>query len=251
MLFAIDSVTLLARPRRAGYNAPVPWRRTPAWISLGGAWLSLSAGYVNAVGFLGTHEHGVTHVTGQVTRIGIELAEADFTGTFDAAMLVVWFFLGAVLSGAIIRRAELSKRGRRYGVAMLVEAGLLVLATSFLIRRADWGFNLVAMAAGLQNAMATSYSGAVVRTTHMTGIATDLGILIGHTLRGHAPEWEKLKLLGILFSAFLTGGVLGGWVFPHLGAYSLLPPATAMTLASAAYFYLTHRDPEPHAHPPT
>jgi len=49
------------------------WRKTPAWITFGGAWLSLGAGYINAVGFLGAQQHGLTHVTGQVTRIGIEL----------------------------------------------------------------------------------------------------------------------------------------------------------------------------------
>ena len=65
----------------------MPWRKTPAWITFGGAWLSLGAGYINAVGFLGAQQHGLTHVTGQVTRIGIELSKADFRGTFYAALL--------------------------------------------------------------------------------------------------------------------------------------------------------------------
>ena len=224
----------------------MPWRKTPAWITFGGAWLSLGAGYINAVGFLGAQQHGLTHVTGQVTRIGIELSKADFRGTFYAALLVVWFFLGAVLSGAIIRRVEVSERGRRYGVAMFIGGGLLALATWLMVNGHEWGANLVAMAAGLQNAMATSYSGAVVRTTHMTGIVTDLGVLVGHTLRGHPPEWAKMTLLSILFAAFMSGGLLGARFFPVLGAWALVPPAVGMSLSGLAYVYMTQRTPDLH-----
>ncbi len=222
------------------------WRKTPLWISLGGAWLALNAGYINAVGFLGAQQHGLTHVTGQVTRMGIQLSEADVTGTWYAATLVVWFFLGSVLSGAIIRRAELSERGRRYGVAMLFEAGLLLIATWLLAHDEPYGANLVAMAAGLQNAMATTYSGSVVRTTHMTGIVTDLGIHLGHALRGHAPEWLKMRLLLTLFSSFLGGGIVASLLYRKLEDLALLPPALALVVASGAYFVMSHRNPGPH-----
>ncbi len=112
----------------------MPTRRTPTWITLGGAGLALTAGYVNAVGFVGAMQHGVTHVTGQVTRVGIELAGADLPGAWRAGAVVVWFFAGAVLSGALIRRPDLSAHGRRYGVALLCEAGLL-LAGGWLLAR--------------------------------------------------------------------------------------------------------------------
>lgn len=208
----------------------------------------MNAGYVNAIGFLGAQQHGLTHVTGQVTSVGIQLSHADFSATLRAAMLVAWFFGGSVLSGAIIRKAELSERGRRYGVAMGFEAGLLALATALLAAGEPWGDNLVAMAAGLQNAMATTYSGAVIRTTHMTGIVTDLGILLGHALRGHEPEWPKMRLLGLLFGGFLSGAVLGAWVYPQLGVYSLVPASLAMLVASVGYTWRAHYVPDPHRH---
>jgi uncharacterized membrane protein YoaK (UPF0700 family) len=219
----------------------MPWRRTPTWITLGGTFLAMTAGYVNAIGFIGAHEHGLTHVTGQVTRVGIELSKADLGATFRAAMLVIWFFAGAVLSGVIVQRAELTERGRRYAVVMAIEALLLAVATTLLVNGASWAENLVALAAGLQNAMATSYSGAVVRTTHMTGIVTDLGMLVGHALRGHAPEWPRMRLLALLFAGFLTGGLLAAWLFPALGVFSLVPPATALALAAALFAWRAHR----------
>lgn len=211
------------------------WRHTPAWISLGGTFLAFNAGYINAIGFLQVHEHGLTHLTGQVTRVGIELADGRFGDAGQAGSLVIWFFLGAIISGALIRRSELAERGSPYGVAMLVESALLAAAAALLINGNSWGAGLAAIAAGLQNGLATSYSGAVVRTTHMTGIITDLGVHFGHAVRGEPIEWQKVKLLSGLFGGFLAGGLMGAAVFPMLRSWSLLPPAIALATGGAAF----------------
>lgn len=226
----------------------MPSRKTPAWILLGGAWLAFTAGYVNAIGFLGAQQHGLTHVTGQITSVGIQLSRADLGATFRAAMLVGWFFAGAVLSGAVIRRPELSARGRRYGVAMGLEAGLLAAGAILRAQGAAWGDDCLAMAAGLQNALATSYSGAVIRTTHMTGLVTDLGILVGHLLRGHAPEWPRAALQVVLLGSFLAGGAVGAVAFGVLVDWALAPPVVAMAFASLGYTWRTHHVPDPHRH---
>ena len=222
------------------------WRHTPAWISLGGAWLAFNAGYINATGFLQVHEHGLTHLTGQVTRVGIELADGRWGDAISAAGLVLWFFSGAIISGMIIRRSELAERGRPYGVAMVVESALLAIAAALLINGKPWGASFAAVAAGLQNALATSYSGAVVRTTHMTGIVTDLGLHFGHAIRGERIEWEKVKLLSLLFSGFLVGGLVGATVFPVLRTYALVPPAIALAAGALAFFWRL-RKPSPPA----
>lgn len=217
------------------------WRHTPAWISLGGSWLAFSAGFVNAAGFLQIHANGLTHVTGQVTRAGIALAAGEPAGAWSAAVMVLLFFLGAMMSGVLIRKSELATRGYPYGVALLVEAGLLGGASTLLITDHPWGANFAVIAAGLQNALATSYSGAVVRTTHLTGIVTDLGLIFGHALRGEEIEWQKLKLLGLLFSSFLAGGVAGASAFPVLGVWVLVPPTVATTFAALGFFLLLRR----------
>lgn len=224
----------------------MPWRHTPLWISIGGFWLTFNAGFINATGFLGLQQHGLTHVTGQATRVSIEIAQADGIGAWTAALLVIWFFLGAILSGLLIRRSELAARGRPYGIAMLVESALLTLACWLLTHGHEWASNLVAAAAGLQNAMATSYSGAVVRTTHLTGIVTDLGITIGHALRGERLEAEKLRLLVTLFLGFVLGGILGAIVAPLLGALALIPPAVSLALAAVAFIAVTRHEAHTH-----
>ena len=92
-----------------------------------------------------------------------------------ALCILAAFFLGCLASGAIIRQSSL-RLGRRYGVALTVEAGLLLLAGLFLRREANVGDYLAAMACGLQNAMVTTYSGSARRTTHITGMVTDLAL---------------------------------------------------------------------------
>lgn len=220
------------------------WRRTPLWVGLGGATLAFTAGYVNAVGFVGSQQHGLTHVTGQVTKVGIQLASGGWADAWRAGNLIWWFFLGAVLSGMLIRNVELSRTRRRYGVVMLLEAGLLAIAGWRLSLGDPNGDDILAMAAGLQNAMATSYSGAVVRTTHMTGIVTDFGLLIGHALRDRKTDVRKLGLLALLFGSFLLGGMGGALAVPRLGSDALTLAAAWLVAAAVAYLVQARRHAE-------
>ena len=201
---------------------------------------SVTAGFINAVGFLGVHHRGLSHVTGQVTMVSIQLADSGGTAAFKTVSVGLWFFAGAILSGIIVQRPELSRRGRRYGVAMVVEGVVLSVATWFLVRGSDRGEYLAAMAVGLQNAMATSYSGAVLRTTHMTGIVTDLGILLGHWIRREPLDTRKFRLLAELLLGFIVGGLLGALFFHRMGAWSLAVPAATM-LFGGITFYATRR----------
>lgn len=218
------------------------WRRTPRWIAFGGASLAAMAGYVNAAGYLGIAHRGVSHVTGQVTHIGIDLVARDGASVAQAGALVVAFFFGATLSGALIRTAEVTPAiQQRYGIALLIEATLLGAGAAMLA--SDWGAPelLVAVAMGLQNAMASTYSGAIVRTTHVTGIATDLGILFGRFLRGERLEAGNAVLLSLLLGAFVTGSAAGAASFALLGRYTLLPPAITLAVVAVLWMGLARR----------
>jgi uncharacterized membrane protein YoaK (UPF0700 family) len=216
---------------------------TPLWITAGGLIFTLTAGFVNAIGFLGVHHHGLSHVTGQVTMVSIRLADGNAGEAIKGVLVGLWFFAGAVLSGIIIQRAELSRKGRRYGVAMLVEATLLLIATWMLVHGDDSGEYVAAMACGLQNAMATSYSGNVLRTTHMTGVVTDLGILIGHWVRREPLEAARLQLMTLLLGGFLTGGALGAFTFEKLGPWAMAVPASVLVVAGVAFSVVAWRRP--------
>jgi uncharacterized membrane protein YoaK (UPF0700 family) len=91
------------------------------------------------------------------------------------------------------------------------------------------------MACGLQNALATQYSAAVVRTTHITGIVTDLGIALGKFVAGRGVDgWRVWLYLGLLFG-FASGGAAGGQAFHALGVGALWVPAIGVGTLGAGY----------------
>lgn len=155
----------------------------PLWVMLGACALACIAGMVNVVGYMGFEHQGITHLTGTTTLLGEALSGADWRASLQLAAMILAFVLGAAMSGAIIQDVQL-RLGRRYGVALALESILLFAAASLFKQGSMAGPLLAAAACGLQNAMATTYSGALVRTTHLSGLFTDIGINIGHAARG-------------------------------------------------------------------
>ena len=83
--------------------------------------------------------------------------------------------------------------------------------------------------------MATTFSGAVVRTTHLSGMFTDLGIGLGHLLRGLPLPMRRLTLSGLIISGFLGGGIIGAWLFLRFSYDALLAPALLTGITGAGY----------------
>jgi uncharacterized membrane protein YoaK (UPF0700 family) len=209
-----------------------PTHRSPV-VLIGGVLLALIAGYINAVA-LRVSDLGATHVTGAVSRLSADLGAGDDTDLLRVLPLVASFIAGAVLAGMVVGRDAL-RLGRHYGLAMLIEAALLVGAAILLQFGQSGGVFLAAVAAGLQNGMASTYGGLIIRTTHVTGIATDIGFLIGRWITHRDVEPWKFGLLIALFGSFFVGGILGWYASTTHDALALLAPATALTLAGSAY----------------
>jgi uncharacterized membrane protein YoaK (UPF0700 family) len=210
----------------------------PRWVWLGGALLAFVAGMINVVGLIGFEQTPVSHMTGNATRFAVAIATRDWPGLRFYAGVMTSFLLGAIVSGAILRSATL-QLGRRYSAALLLESGLLAMAVVLLQRQYPFGIHLLAAACGLQNGMAATFSGAIVRTTHMTGIFTDMGVQIGHAIRGLGFDHRRFGLFSVIIGGFIGGAIVGAWVFPTLGYRTLLIPI-AMT-ASASMGYALYR----------
>lgn len=207
-----------------------------AWAWIGGASLAAIAGMVNAVGFLGSGHQAVTHLSGTTTLLSVAVSLLDVPALLHLGATLLAFLAGAALSGFIIQRQTL-KLGRRYGAALAIE-GCLLFAAALLLRRDHIsGAWFAASAAGLQNAMATTYSGAILRTTHVTGIVTDIGSALGHALRGLEIDRARLRLHLLVLAGFLSGGVVGAALFRLHGADALFYPA-ALTFAVAITYSL-------------
>lgn len=209
----------------------------PRWVWVGALALSAVAGMVNVVGFLGFEHQGLGHLTGATSQLGIALTQARWASVTDLGGLLLAFFAGASLSGLIIQDSQL-RLGRRYGVMLMIECALLLAATAQFARHDISGAWLAAMACGVQNALATTFSGAIVRTTHLTGMFTDLGIGLGHLLRGLPLALRRMGLSALIISGFLAGSVAGALLYACYGYAALYVPAAITGVAGAGYTLL-------------
>lgn len=222
------------------------------------------AGAVNAAGFMVVGAY-LSHVTGNLARIGDEVAVGRFDVALGYATVIAAFFFGAMLAAFMI---ETSKRLNqpRYLAAMVTE-GLLLggFAVLSALTPVEWHSNnmllmcMLSVAMGLQNAMVTRISGAVVRTTHMTGIITDIGIeavSLAFEAKDRAArkpfvkklatflsiasdtEARRLRLLSYIFVSFLIGAVIGPVVYLQLGYWGAIGPTLILFLLAVMDYYV-------------
>jgi uncharacterized membrane protein YoaK (UPF0700 family) len=171
--------------------------------------------------------------------LGVHLASGESAQAIHTAAVFVSFFAGCVISGLIIKHSAL-RSGYPYGSALVLESALLVAAACLFNRGAAAGTYFAAMACGLQNAMATTYSGAVIRTTHVTGIVTDLGIAVGQVVRREQVDRRRFGLYLVLLAGFFIGGIAGSAGFLILKYNVLFFPAAFTGCAGIGYFISTH-----------
>lgn len=203
----------------------MPWlRQLPRWAWFGTGVLAFIAGLVNAVGYLGFRHESVSNMTGNTSLLGVALGKADGGGAAHWAFAIAAFVLGTMLSAMIVQQSTL-KLGRRYGVALMLESSLLFAAVPFLDASSSIGLYLASIAMGLQNGMVSAYSGALIRTTHVTGILTDLGIYLGHMLRGLPVDRLRLRVCLVVAATFVLGSVAGALIFERMQEHAVLIPA--------------------------
>jgi len=215
-------------------------RQLPRWAWVGGGLLALGAGCINVVGYLCFRHQPITHLTGTSTEFGLALARGDAGEIAHWGLVIVAFLLGAMLSGFIVQQGAL-RLGRRYGVVLMLESALLFAATPLIHDGHDLGLYLASAACGLQNAMVSTYSGATVRTTHLSGIFTDLGIYLGHRLRGLEVDSLRINICLLVASHFIAGATLGALGFLLWQERVLLVPATLTGAVGLGYAIYRHR----------
>lgn len=214
----------------------------PRWVWAGGWVLSFVAGMINVVGFLGFTHQGITHLTGTTTLLGAAISHGDLAAALHFGALLASFVAGSALSGWIIGDSTL-QLGKRYGVTLLLESLIICVAVQFLSRGSAYGEWLAAAACGLQNAMATTYSGATLRTCHVSGMFTDLGIYLGHGLRGTRNAPKRLQLCLVVITGFLMGAIAGALLFQRWQYQALYVPALITGMSGGLYsLYRLGRD---------
>ncbi len=212
------------------------------------AWsLAGIAGALNSAGFYAVGLYS-SNMTGNVSALADHLALADLAGAATYIALMAAFISGASFSALLINAGRRHQVIGIYAFSILAEAALLVAlgCADLWLRGAGRGPLLVyglSFLMGLQNAVVTRISNARVRTTHVTGMITDIGIELGNLAdlawqrrwrQGRDAEAEfnrdKLRLHGFTVLSFLGGGVIGVLAYRRFGPYLLFGAALLLLL---------------------
>jgi uncharacterized membrane protein YoaK (UPF0700 family) len=206
--------------------------------------LALNAGVLNSVGFVAVSVY-TSHMTGITASIVDHLVLGSF-GLVGVGLLALGSFVAGAMTCAVVfnwgRRRGLRSR---YANVLLVEASLMLvfglLAEVLTWRHRDLLFVVVlCFTMGLQNAIITKISAAQIRTTHVTGMVTDIGIELGkfayrERSSGLDPvigDGRKLGMLAMLVALFFCGGVVGALGYLEVG-FPVIVPFALLLLAVA------------------
>jgi uncharacterized membrane protein YoaK (UPF0700 family) len=224
------------------------WRHTVGIATL----LAVAAGTVNACGFLAFGKL-VANVTGHATSLGLSISGAPGTSAVVVGIWLLAFLAGAMVAGLLMR--PLQRRGWTFVYAPPMALELVLLFTSMFL--ADWALRndawkpwtvaLLLFAMGVQNATVTMASGAVVRTTHLTGMLTDIGLNVARLLSGiEGQERRKasysLGLHTAIVAGFIGGAATGTFIWESFGFYTINLAVFAVTTAMAYDLLLHHRE---------
>jgi uncharacterized membrane protein YoaK (UPF0700 family) len=214
------------------------------------AWaMAFVAGAVNAGGFLAV-SHYTSHMTGVVSTMADVLAEGDVATALAALAMMLSFLGGAFACTTLISFGQRRRMRSRYALTLVIEAALMLVfgfMGNQLQQEIEFSLPVTVMLLcfimGMHNAVTSIISGAAVRTTHLTGTVTDIGIELSrltyvnvHQRQGReriVANRQKLTLYLLILAAFLGGGVVGALGFRHIGFKVTVPLAAFLCFLAA------------------
>ena len=216
--------------------------RRNSWLA---ALLALVAGTLNSVGFVAVSVY-TSHMTGITASIADHLVLGSLSLVVVGGEALAAFIAGAMVCAVLFNWGRRRGLRSRFANVLLVEA-VLVLGFGGLADQLTWVHRehvfvvVLCFTMGLQNALITKVSNAQIRTTHVTGMVTDIGIELGKlSYRSRMPgtppvraDLSKLGMLAGLVTLFFIGGVLGAVGYLAAGFQILIVPALALLVVAA------------------
>jgi uncharacterized membrane protein YoaK (UPF0700 family) len=213
------------------------WRNLFVWCCM-----AFQAGVINSGGFIGCHRF-VSHTTGFATAFGEEVARGRWNFALGAAGVPLFFLIGVMISAYFVDRRVAMNKTPQYSFVVTMIVALMLLAViggslgwfgSFSPPVSEEpSFTLLAilcLACGIQNASISSASGASIRTTHLTGLTTDLGIgimrMVSRGQKTEVVEHERrgnIMRVGLIL-AFIAGSTIGTIIFLQFNYLGYLLP---------------------------
>lgn len=208
-------------------------------------YLAFVAGAVNAGGFLAVHQY-TSHMSGIVSAMADDVVLGNLALVADGLGALLSFVAGAATCAVLVNWSRRRHLASAYAMPLVLEAALLIVfgllgpaLQVHTLALMPLTVGVLCFVMGLQNAMVTKVSNAEIRTTHVTGMVTDIGIELGklfyvNRMRDDAApvlaNRGKLALLGGLVLLFFCGGVAGAVGFKWIGYMATVPLAGLLLL---------------------
>ncbi len=201
--------------------------------------LSFVAGMVNITGFMAL-ERLTTNVTGHFAYFMREVYQFNVWEGAEYLFYLLSFLFGSLVSSLLIELANKKQKLNRYVLPIIVE--VLVLISVPIINQfshteipfiKDLEVCLLLFAMGVQNSFVTKISNTVVRTTHLTGLFTDLGIELSQLIvrNKHSGVLSSIKLRMFIIAFFFIGGIAGGMFYVSITINTLFIAAGVLVMA--------------------
>ncbi len=192
--------------------------------------MAFQAGSINTGAYIGCHRF-VSHVTGFATLVGTEFAKSNFSAALSMAIVPIFFLIGTMISAYFVDRRVAHKKRPHYTLLIIATALLMYLAAIGGLMDLFGPFStpldtapnfsllsILCLTCGIQNASITSASGAVVRTTHLTGLTTDLGIGL---MRIYSKGQNEIILKQERRGTVMRLGIIGFFIFGSIVSAAL------------------------------
>lgn len=188
-----------------------------------GSLTAFSAGMVNVISVIIFFAF-TSNVTGHYAILAEEIAKGNW---YQAAVVALWifsFFMGSFMSNAIIINFNKKYTYLAHAVPIIIEIICLLIVGSYVqyfyketLVETEFMVGLMLFAMGIQNGLTASISNSAVKTTHLTGLTTDLGMLFSMFTRKEYREnvqiRDKLKIQLAIMTSYLTGGITAGCIY--------------------------------------
>ncbi|OEU08991.1 hypothetical protein FRACYDRAFT_249336 [Fragilariopsis cylindrus CCMP1102] len=239
-----------------------------------GMCMAFIAGYSNGVCLSGNIFVGsdsvsltVTGVTGLYTNSAIELLNLRYDNSVDIdgsdidestidgkryndlqqykfyVCTILSVMVGSCISSIMNPHPVAFELSPRYGPTFLIGGIFTSLGAYMSIKTVRFEFYFTAIGNGIMNGISSMYTANLIRTTHLTGTTTDIGLFIGQLIRGNTTNLWKLYILGGLATSFWLGSICGVVVSDYIGRFALLVNAVVFFIFGFTiiiYFILEH-----------
>ncbi len=203
--------------------------------------LAMNAGMINVLGLITVLHQSVSHMTGNASLLAQALVHQQYDVVIYLLLVIACYLLGSGFSGYILGNSHF-ELGRRYGLPLSLVAVFIFLCWLFIPCFPRYALLWASAAMGIQNAMVSHYQGTIIRTTHLSGVLTDLGLALGYRLRGLRVENRRVILHMLILTGFILGGMIASLVYSYLQWHAFLIPAGFSLMLCVVYWLVYLND---------